>query len=239
MIRFTVKGKLRVNNRETSIRGSPTTTVRQHVIRALYDGTGLKKIDRIVLVDTAGNERDSTTTLQYNRYINKLTITCSITATASYTVARVRAYAGADLYFDTIPDQQPPVSAGYKVDVTLEIVVNMTGNVTYDSASRPLTPVYIHALIASILGGEKTASAINVARVEFWISGTRASFTPAKNLSADGLSLTISGSTADHPGGTVTEIAVLGPADVLWRYENINKDVVLGTPLNYTETTSA
>jgi hypothetical protein len=236
---FNVSGEIKLGGRSSQLKGSPTTTVRQHVIRALYDGTGLKKIDRIVLVDTAGNERDSTTSLQYNRYINKLTITCSITATASYTIAKVRAYAGADLYFETVPDQQPPVSAGYKVDVTLEIVVNMSGSVAYDSASRPLTPVYIHVLIASILGGERTASAINIVRVEFWVGGARASFTPAKSLSADGLSLTISGSTSDHPGGTVTEIVILGSADVLWRYENINKDVVLGTPLNYTETTSA
>lgn len=239
MIGFTVKGKLGVNNRETSTRGSPTTTVRQHVIRALYDGTGLKKIDRIVLVDTAGNERDSTTSLQYSRYINELTITCSITATASYTIAKVRAYAETDLYFETTPDQQPPVSAGYRVDVTLKITVNMSGSVTYDSVSQPLTPVYIHALIASILGGEGTASAINIVSVEFWVGGTRASFTPAKSLSADGLSLTISGSTSEHPGGTVTDIVILGSADVLWRYENIGKDVVLGTPLNYTETISA
>jgi hypothetical protein len=239
MIRFTVKGKLRVNNREASTRGSPTTTVRQHVIRALYDGTLLKKIDKIVLVDTAGNERDSTTNLNYSRYINKLTITCSITATASYTIAKVRAYAGADLYFETTPDQQPPVNAGYRVDVTLEITANMSGSVTYDSYSRPLTPVTIHVLIVDILAGERTASAINIESVEFWLGGTRAPFTPAKTLSADGLSLTISGSTTGHPGGTVTEIVIVGSAGTLWRYENINKDVVVGTPLNYTETTSA
>jgi hypothetical protein len=190
-------------------------------------------------VDVNGNERDSTTSLNFNRYINKLTITCSITATANYVVARVRAYAGTDLYFDTIPDQQVPVGAGYRVDVTLEITVNMSGSVTYDSVSRPLTPVFIHAFIASILGGERTADAIRIDRVEFWLGGTRAPFTPAKNISPDGLSITISGSTTEHPGGTVTEIVVVGTAGTLWRYENINKDVTLGIPLNYTEITSA
>jgi hypothetical protein len=239
MIGLEVSGRLSINGKELSIRGTPTATVRRHVIRALFDGTMLKKIDRIVLVDTAGNERDSTTNLRYSRYINKLTITCSITATASYTIARVRSYAGADLYFDTIPDRQESVGAGYRVDITLEITVNMSGNVTYDSASRPLTPVQVHVLIVEILSGERPASAINVETVEFWVSGTRAIFTPAKTLSPDGLSLTISGTTTDHPGGTVTEIVIIGRAGTLWRYEYLNKDVTLGTPLNYTETTSA
>ena len=236
---FNVSGEIKLPGRSSQLKGSPTTTVRQHVIRALYDGTLLKKIDKIVLVDTAGNERDSTTSLQYSRYINKLTITCSITATASYTIAKVRAYAGADLYFETTPDQQPPVNAGYRVDVTLEIVVNMSGSVTYDSYSRPLTPVTIHVLIVDILAGERTASAINIESVEFWLGGTRAPFTPAKTLSPDGLSITISGTTTEHPGGTVTEIVIVGSAGTLWRYEYINKEVTLGTPLNYTETTSA
>jgi hypothetical protein len=234
-----VSGEIKLGERSSKLKGTPTVTVRRHVIRALYDGTSLKRIDRIVLVDTAGNERDSTTNLNYSRHINKLTITCSITATASYTIARVRAYAGTDLYFDTIPDQQVPVGAGFRVDVTLEIVANMSGSVTYDSASRPLTPVMIHALIIDILGGERTASAIRVDKVEFWLGGTRAVITPAKNLSPDGLSITLSGVTTDHPGGVVTEIAIFGPAHTLWRYEHINKEVTLGTPLNYTETTSA
>jgi hypothetical protein len=235
MIGLDVKGKIG----EVPLKGTPTTTVRQHVVRALFDGTLLKRIDRIVLVDVNGNERDSTTNLNYNRHINKLTITCSITATGNYVIARVRAYAGADLYFETTLDQQVPVGAGYRVDVTLEITVNMSGSVTYDSASRPLTPVFIHAFIASILGGERTASAIRVDGVEFWVSGSRALFSPARSLAPDGLTLTVSGSTVDHPGGTVTEIVVVGSAGTLWRYENINKEVTLGTPLNYTETISA
>ena len=236
---FNVSGEIKLGEKSSQLKGSPTATVRKHVIRALYDGTGLKKIDKIVLVDTAGVERDSTTSLSYSTYINELTITCSITATANYTVAKVRAYAGTDLYFETTPSEQKSVGAGYKVDVELKIVASMSGSVTYDSYSQPLVQVMIHALIVDILAGAKTADRIKVERVDIWLGGTRASITPAKSLSADELSLTISGSTTDHPGGTITTIEIVGPADVLWRYENINKDVTLGTPLNYTETTSA
>jgi len=51
-----VKGLIELNRESLLLHGSPTTTVRQHVIRALYDGTLLSKITKIALVDTGGTE---------------------------------------------------------------------------------------------------------------------------------------------------------------------------------------
>jgi len=42
-----IVGGIELNNENISLHGSPTTTLRQHVIRALYDGTLLSKIDKI------------------------------------------------------------------------------------------------------------------------------------------------------------------------------------------------
>jgi len=231
-----VAGRLTVEGRRILLWGSPTVTARRHVIRALYDGTELKKIDKIVLVDTSGVERDSTTSLSYSRNVNELTITCSITASSSYTVSRVRAYAGSDLYFETTPSTQPSVPAGYKVDVELKITASMSGSLD----NRPLVNVSAHELIAKVLGGEDYPGSLNVSEVRFWVSGNIASFTPSKNLSSDGLTLTIQGSTSSHPGGTVTRVEVAGTYGVLWMYDNIDRGpLVAGTPLVYFETTSA
>jgi hypothetical protein len=223
----------------TPIRGSPTVTLRQHIIRALYDGTLLSKITKIALVDSAGNERDYTTILSYSVSDNKLTITCNILATSSYTIAKVRSYAEAYIYFETSPASPVPVSEGTQVNVTLEITVSISGSLSYGNATYPLTMVNLGSLVCNVLAGNAPPSKLNISSIT--LVGTTGSYNVdvAKTLSQDGLSLTFTRTVDIITDNTITAIEVNGSPDVLWRYAGLSIDVKGGDKVTYTETTSA
>ena len=254
-IGFDVRGDVSIGNVKTSLHGSPTTTVRQHVIRALYDGTQLSKIDKIVLVDSGGTERDSTTSLSYSisTDTNKATlrITCTISITASYTIARVRSYSGTNLYFDTSLATSVSVSAGDSASVTLDITISFSGTLTYGTISASASASYpsytICYRIAQVLSGAISASSISVANVIFrlyyygTVQETSKTVGAGKTLSADGLSVTISCSwQADYDYEIFAIDIQLVDSSIGWNYTLSTTIVVpkLST-VSYSETVSA
>jgi hypothetical protein len=234
-----VKGLIELNGESLLLHGSPTTTVRQHVIRALYDGTLLSKITKIALVDTGGTERDSTTSLSYSVSGNQLTITCSITATASYTIGKVRAYAGTILYFETTPSTQPTVASGDVVNITLTITVSISGTLTYAGTSYSMTMVNFGNLVCNVFAGNKTASDLKIAGIVFVGQVASINVTPTNTLSADGLSVTTMGSTSITTADTLTAVEVWAPALLLWKYTGLSVSLPAGSTVSYSETVSA
>jgi hypothetical protein len=103
-----VHSKASVNG--LNVHNSPTDTLRLHLLRSLAGDTTLPAtIDKIVLVDDTGAERDyaSVSATSWSAPSpGSRRVTVSITTSASYTVAKIRVYAGAYLYFEG--RSQPP-----------------------------------------------------------------------------------------------------------------------------------
>jgi hypothetical protein len=238
-LNINVKGLIEVNGESLSLQGSPTTTVRQHVIRALYDGTLLSKITKIALVDAGGVERDYTTSLSYSVSGNQLVITCSITVTASYTVAKVRAYAGTNLYFETTPTTQPSVSSGDVVNITLTITVSISGTLTYAGTSYSMTMVNFGNLVCNVFAGNKTASDLKIAGIVFVGQIASINVTPTNTLSADGLSVTTTGSASITTADTLVSVEIWAPVLLLWKYTGLSVSLPAGSTVSYSETITA
>jgi len=224
---------------QTPLTGSPTTTLKQHVIRALYDGTQLSKITNIALVDTGGTERDSTTSLSYSVSGNQLTITCSITASASYTIGKVRAYAGTNLYFETTPSTQPAVNSGDTVNVTLTITVSISGTLVYGGSSYSMTMVNFGNLVCNVLAGNTSASGLKISQISLVGGSTVNSVGTSNSLSADGLSVSFTGTAQIITAYTVNTIEIYGLTQLLWKYTGLSVTVTDGSTVTYSEQVSA
>jgi hypothetical protein len=224
---------------QTPLTGSPTTTLKQHVIRALYDGTQLSKITKIALVDTGGTERDSTTSLSYSVSGNQLTITCSITASASYTIGKVRAYAGTTLYFETTPSTQPAVNSGDTVNVTLTITVSISGTLSYGGSSYSMTMVNFGNLVCNVLAGNTSASGLKVNLINFVGGSTSNSVGTSNTISGDGLSMSFTGTIQVITGYTINTVEIYGLTQLLWKYTGLSVTVSDGSTVTYSEQVSA
>jgi hypothetical protein len=236
-LNLNVKGEVEFKGGNTSLSGSPTTTVKQHVIRALYDGTLLSKITKIVLVDTDGTERDSTTSLSYSVSGNKLTITCNISITASYTIGKVRSYAGTNLYFETTPSTQTPVNSGDTVNVSLEITASISGTLVYGDILISLSMVDFGNLVCNVLAGNITPDKLNISTIVFIGSVKNFNVTPSKTLSSDGLKVSFSGSVTSDTTMMITAIKIQAPANILWQYTGLDVGIYAGDILDYSEDT--
>jgi hypothetical protein len=240
-----VEGEVSVKSVKSVLHGSPTATLRQHIIRALYDGTSLGAIDKIVLVDDAGVERDSTTSLGRTVSANQLTITASISITASYSIAKVRSYRGTTLYFETALASPIPVSSGDTVSVTLTITVSISGSLTYGTSSFPLTAGIFGNRVARVLAGELDPSYLRVDNIQFVgvdAEGAQQviTVTPTKTLSGDGLSMTMSASITPSFSFDISDIRIRAvDLQNLWTYSNLTIYVPANSTLNYSETVSA
>lgn len=238
-----VSGSINVNGEKTNLSGSPTTTHRQHIVRALHDGTQLATLTRMVLVDTGGSERDSTTSPSFSVTATSLVVSGTITATASYTIARIRLYAGTVLYFDTSVTEQKSVSSGDTVAASVSITLSGSGSFTgYSYVLDQLRPYYY-----DVLRGARSASALNITRIRIYIYNTTTrtttyyDMTPTKSLSTDGLSLTMSFSLTldfDWEGRNVEVYA--GTARLwYWNLTGTPPTGSAGSTISYTETVSA
>ncbi|MEM4846749.1 MAG: hypothetical protein QW794_03205 [Thermosphaera sp.] len=219
--------------------GSPTSQLRTHILYALYNGTQLGTLTKIVLVDTGGAERDYTTTLQFSTGAT-LTVQGTITATASYTIARVRLYSGANLYFDTPVSEQKAVSPGDTVTATVTITLSGSGSLTgYTYVLDQLRPYFY-----DVLRGARTASALNINKIRIYIRNVDTGQTlyydqtPTETIDTTNLKLTISTSiTLDFTWET-RNIEIYAGTTRLW-YWNLTGSPQGGSPgttLTYTET---
>jgi ribosome-associated toxin RatA of RatAB toxin-antitoxin module len=124
-----IKGELKVNDIPVG-ETSPQDPLFDDIVNEVGSNTTyVSKIDKIVLVDNTGAERDSVTSLTYSTPAgNQAQITGTISITAGYTVSYVRAYSGTKKYFETSWSRS--VASGDKVDVTLTITTNVSGSIS-------------------------------------------------------------------------------------------------------------
>ncbi|MEM2483096.1 MAG: hypothetical protein QW365_08390 [Candidatus Nezhaarchaeales archaeon] len=149
-----VSGELYLNEVKLEGLNSPTDQFKDDVV---YDvgsdySPVLDKIDKLVLVDTAGTERDYTTptaTLDYGNA--RVTLTGTVTASASYTCNRVRAYSGTKCYFEYTLSPSVSISSGVTYRVTY--IITLSISLTSSSPPANLDPTYteLHKMIADTL----------------------------------------------------------------------------------------
>jgi len=171
---ITVDAEARVNSAVGH--SSPSDQLRLAILQELAAGSNtaaINNITKLVLVDDANNERDSCTSPNYtdnsgNSSDRNVVISCIITATASYTVARVRAYSGSVLYFDAALATSVSVTAGQNVNTSMTIriavVANASGATT--GAGRNADTLIINILKAFIAATRTSVNILQIALVD-------------------------------------------------------------------------
>ncbi len=184
-INFVSRAEVEVSGKTVSASGSPTSTFQNDVALAVYNGTGLSKLDKIVLVDSTGAEKDYSTSLTFSVSGNTLYVQSTISISASYSIAKVRVYSGTKLYFETALSTAVSVNAGDSVAVTWSLTVSMSGSLTGYT-------FYMDAFAStlfSVLNGSATASALNVSTIRIYVydvvnrTETYYNQTPSKSIS--------------------------------------------------------
>ena len=171
---------VKVGNQEINQHNTPTSTLLQHIADALYSGSNLSYLTKIVLVDTSGNEKDSTTNLTFT-VGDTLQVVGTITVTASYTVAYVRVYSGTNKYFESSANFS--VVSGEQVQITITVSLNITGSLsgaTFNIAN-------LKTFIFKVLANQLAVSQLNIQYIVFNLtnfnSGETADYqvTPSKS----------------------------------------------------------
>jgi len=136
---------------KTPLHGSPTQQLKIDILYALYQGVNLSAIDKLVIVDDTGAERDYSADLMFYPETPTLRIVASIQASESYTAQKVRAYSGDKVYFETALEQARPLTPSDILNVTLNINFSLTGQaegceLQTESGYLQLIPLLIDAL---------------------------------------------------------------------------------------------
>jgi len=143
--------------------GSPTTTLRQDIVRSLGGNTSYPyTLSRIVLVDTGGSERDyasiSSTDWSFTSVTNgyKATATFQIQGTASYTCNRIRMYGSTSLYFEyTLPSS---ITVTSTTIVTVTVTIQVTASISHGSGGTNVSTTMFTTLGEYIVRSICTAS---------------------------------------------------------------------------------
>lgn len=114
-------------NNSVKISASPTTTFRLDLAADIRGTTTLSTINKVVLVDTGGVERDysSISTSDWSISVNTASAVKNISITASYTFNMIRLYAGAKKYFEASVVSRS-VTPGQTVRVGIGIIITAT-----------------------------------------------------------------------------------------------------------------
>jgi len=183
---------LKIGNVEIKQHNTPTSTLLEHIADALYNGTNLAALSKIVLVDSGGVEKDYTTTLNFT-VGDTLKVEGTISATASYTVAYIRTYAGTNKYFES--SVSFGVASGDQVQITITISLTASGSLT----GATFNLVNLKTFIFKVLANQLDKSQLNIQYIVFnitnLIDNTTADYqvTPSKSKpSANQVSLSAS-----------------------------------------------
>jgi hypothetical protein len=142
---------------------TPTTTLLKHLADALFSGTNLGAISRIVLVDDGGNEQDYTTTLTFN-VGDTLVIQGTITANRNYNVVKVRTYKGNDLYFESSVSFS--VATGDRIQITITVSMSVNGNLS----GGTFVLRYFKTYVFQVLAGQLSVSQLSINQVVYSIT---------------------------------------------------------------------
>jgi len=174
-----ITGELKVNG-EVAGFSSPTTTLRADIVNEVGSDAGyISKIDKIVLVDSNGSERDYTTSLSYTDNTDqsppKVVISGTINITAGYNVVWIRLYAGSKKYFEY--GWSRTVYVGDQVLVQVTVTVTSSGSLSGTTGATSFVENYSANICKALIGASRQqigfhhAILLNVNFVRIWEAG--------------------------------------------------------------------
>jgi hypothetical protein len=212
---------------------TPTTTLLTHLADALYNGTNLGTVSKIVLVDDGGNEQDYTTTLTFN-VGDTLIIQGTITVSRSYNVVKVRTYKGNDLYFESSVSFS--VVPNDRIQITITVSMSVSGSLT----GGTFVLRYFKTYVFQVLAGQLAVSQLNVNQIVFSITNLdtneqyNITLTPTKaKLTTTQVSL--SASYTPTYTWALSTITIKCPAGELYYY-TVNLTGEANTQITYNDT---
>lgn len=233
MLGFKVDGVVTVNGNSVVVHGSPTDTLRAHVIDALYLGANLGKIDKVVFFDGT-SERDGTTPTTVINYSkpspDQVQISCNITATANYTIQSVRLYSGSILYFE-IGGVNQAVTSGTVVSVTVTITVQLVPSLTGDLSGATIGTQNITPWVADTLIGTSRLSDLRIANILINLPATEGSLQTSR---PDPRTLRVFKSFLVTQSGTLTKVYLVNSAQNTILDISLSKSYAVNTTLNVT-----
>jgi len=212
---------------------TPTTTLLTHLADALYGGTNLGAVTKIVLVDDGGNEQDYTTTLTFN-VGDALAIQGTITASKSYNVVKVRTYKDNDLYFESSVSFS--VISGDIIQITITVSMTVSGSLT----GGTFVLRYFKTYVFQVLAGQLAVSQLNIDQVVFSITNLdtneqyNITLTPTKSKPATN-KVSLSVSYTPNYTWALSSVSVRSPAGELYYYAT-NVTGNRGTQIIYDDT---
>jgi hypothetical protein len=151
---------VKINNEEIRQHNTPTSTLLQHIADALYNGTNLTALDKIVLVDPSGVEKDYTTNLTFT-VGDTLQVSGTINVTESYSVAYIRTYGGGNKYFESAVSFS--VNPGDQVQITITISLTLSGSLSGASFSD----INLKSFIFKVLANQMSRTQLSIVYVVF------------------------------------------------------------------------
>lgn len=143
---------------------SPTSEFKERLINSLVGITPtIVFLNKVVFVDDANTERDSTTNLnfQIDTPNNRLVITCSITASASYTLNKVRIYDYNNIIaFETTVTTNIVEGTTYNVTIYVRVTATPQTNLTFYVRQ-------FYTLVYNVLRGTASPDYLKITRVVF------------------------------------------------------------------------
>jgi hypothetical protein len=212
---------------------TPTSTLLTHLADALYSGTNLGTVNKIVLVDDGGNEQDYTTTLTFN-ISNTLTIQGTITASRSYNVVKVRTYKGTSLYFESSVSFS--VVTNDRIQITITVSMSVSGSLT----GGTFVLRNLRTFIFQVLAGQLSVSQLNINQIIFSITNLdtneqyNITLTPAK-AKPESNKVSLSASFTPIYTWALSTVTVKCPAGELYYY-TVNLTGERNTQITYDDT---
>jgi hypothetical protein len=213
---------------------SPTDTLKSDVITALLsDSSVLTGIDKLVVVDSGGVERDSVTvaTADFQPVTGGYKVSKQFKASASYTAAKVRAYSGTKLYFEGSLPSPVSVVANATYTLTFTFTVSLSISVFQSPSTVQSTGENISVVIARRLIGEYADSygnQYNLVVDKVWYMTPDGAIIMEVPLTRD-----LSTKTFGHPARAFPSSTVLGKIQVNCVYEVAGFYIVIA-PINVT-----
>jgi len=188
---------------------SPTTTLKNDIVTALLtDSTVLTGINKLVVVDSAGTERDSVavSSTDFTAISGGYQVSKQFTATASYTATKVRAYSGTKLYFEGSLPSSVSVVSGVPYTLTFSYTVSLSVSITTSPSTVQSISYTIHDFIARMLKGESYD--IRVSYAEYVDSAGSVIFDKA--LTVDSVNKTFGHAATNFPvDATLAQIIIV------------------------------
>jgi hypothetical protein len=202
---------------------SPTTDFLSDLANALYNGTGLSTAYGLITVDSNGNDRDSTFNISMTKVSGKLLVSGSVTASANYTLSKVKLMASnGKIYFIASPSSGGgSVSQGTKINIYFYITVTVSGSISYGSIGGIVVPYDIADYVYDVLMGTRSPSDLAFDGVFFDfrdVNNVPIGVTVPPSKTKSGNTINFSASAVPNADFSLTNIAVSKGQRVLWMY---------------------